>query len=56
MEYLFRFGEDVRKPEQAEVSDGHFEMLVFLKHLLKKFQKNQHFEMFIAELKFFENF
>ena len=36
MECLFRFGEDVRKPEQAELSDEHFEMLVFLKYLLKK--------------------
>ena len=28
IECLFSFGEDVRKPEQFELSDGHFEMLV----------------------------
>ena len=55
MECLFRFG-DVWKPEQAELSDEHFEMLVFLKYLLKKFLKNEHFKMFIAELRFLRNF
>ena len=31
MECLLRFGEYVRKPKQSELSDGLFEMLVFLK-------------------------
>ena len=34
-EYLCLFGENVGKPEQFELSDGHFEMLVFLKLLFQ---------------------
>ena len=29
MECLFLFGENVRKPEQFQLSNGHFEMFVF---------------------------
>ena len=45
MECLFSFGEVVRKPEQSELRNEHFEMLVFWKYLC--FNKTLYFVVFL---------